>query len=125
MTPRRRRELCTRLAQCSIIATLLVVCPGWRSYSRDPNVTREFQMQHPCPSTGLTYGRCPGYIKDHIQPLCAGGADATWNMQWQTAEDSYRKDQQELELCRQMRYREKRFGVSQPTVWTNNPRTDR
>ena len=33
---------------------------------RSPVVAREFQQEHPCPSTGQTSGACPGYIKDHI-----------------------------------------------------------
>ena len=36
---------------------------------RSREVTREFQREHPCPSTGLTRGACPGYRKDHIKPL--------------------------------------------------------
>src|SRR5271169_2953472 len=34
-----------------------------------PKVAREFQREHPCPSTGLASGRCPGYVKDHVVPL--------------------------------------------------------
>jgi hypothetical protein len=33
--------------------------------------------------TGYPHGR-PGYVVDHIIPLKRGGADAPWNMQWQT-----------------------------------------
>ena len=55
---------------------------------RDPAVTREFQRLNPCPSTGKRTGRCPGYVKDHIVPLCAGGADAVSNMQWQTVREA-------------------------------------
>jgi|SRR6516225_9886649 len=46
-------------------------------------VKHEFQLTHPCPSTGLTTGWCPGYVKDHIVPLACGGPDAVSNMQWQ------------------------------------------
>lgn len=70
---------------------------------RSREVPIEFQRQHPCPSTGRTRGHCPGYIRDHIIPLCAGGADATWNLQWQTTADSLRKDEQERALCRSLR----------------------
>jgi hypothetical protein len=33
--------------------------------------------------TGYPHGR-PGYVVDHVIPLKRGGADAPWNMQWQT-----------------------------------------
>ena len=51
---------------------------------RSRAVTREFQREHPCPSTGLTSGTCPGYRKDHVVPLGCGGPDTVSNMQWQT-----------------------------------------
>jgi hypothetical protein len=51
---------------------------------RSREVTREFQREHPCPATGRANGACPGYRKDHIEPLACGGPDAVWNLQWQT-----------------------------------------
>jgi hypothetical protein len=51
---------------------------------RSREVTREFQQEHPCPSTGKTSGACPGYRKDHIKALACGGPDAVSNLQWQT-----------------------------------------
>jgi 5-methylcytosine-specific restriction endonuclease McrA len=51
---------------------------------RDPRQLNAFKKQHPCPSTGKTYGSCPGYTVDHVVPLKRGGADAPYNMQWQT-----------------------------------------
>ena len=65
------------------------VCP--RSY-RSREVTREFQREHPCPSTGLPTGACPGYWRDHIVPLACGGPDAVSNTQWQTVADARAKD---------------------------------
>jgi hypothetical protein len=62
-------------------------------------VAREFQREHPCPSTGLTTGGCPGYRKDHIEPLACGGPDAAGNMQWQTIADARAKDQWERRAC--------------------------
>ena len=44
----------------------------------------QFQRRHPCPSTGKTHGPCPGWVRDHIVPLCKGGPDTVANMQWQT-----------------------------------------
>jgi hypothetical protein len=67
-----------------ILGTLAL--PGFASASerRSRAVAREFQREHPCPSTGLTSGPCPGYRKDHIVPLACGGHDPVSNMQWQT-----------------------------------------
>ena len=48
--------------------------------------------------TGYPRGR-PGYVIDHIVPLCAGGADAPSNMQWQTVEAAKAKDRQERAEC--------------------------
>jgi len=48
--------------------------------------------------TGYPHGR-KGYVVDHIVPLCAGGADAPSNMQWQTVEEAKVKDRQERALC--------------------------
>lgn len=60
---------------------------------------RAFHRANPCPSTGSTKGACPGYVVDHIIPLCAGGADDPSNMQWQSREESHRKDAIERRMC--------------------------
>jgi hypothetical protein len=92
----------------SFIAGFVIVaaCSGvFAGEDRDPRVYRSleakhaFQRQHPCPSTGKTYGRCPGWIKDHIRPLACGGPDAPSNMQWQTVEDARDKDKWERKGC--------------------------
>jgi hypothetical protein len=66
---------------------------------RSLTVKHEFQQLHPCPSTGKTTGRCPGYIKDHIVPLACGGPDAVSNLQWQTVAAAKAKDRWELRAC--------------------------
>lgn len=63
----------------------------------------EFQRQHPCPETGEPRGPCPGYVIDHVQPLCAGGPDAPENMQWQMVEDGKAKDRKERRQCAALR----------------------
>ena len=49
--------------------------------------------------TGYPHGR-PGYVVDHIIPLACGGADAPWNMQWQTVAAAKAKDKVERKGCR-------------------------
>jgi hypothetical protein len=66
---------------------------------RSRAVTREFQREHPCPSTGLTTGACPGYRKDHVKALRCGGPDAVSNLQWQTIADARAKDRWERMAC--------------------------
>ena len=62
-----------------------------------------FKRMQPCPATGQPRDACPGWIIDHIVPLCAGGADAPANMQWQTAANAHLKDLGEWRECAAMR----------------------
>jgi hypothetical protein len=82
----------------AVIAALLS-SPLSARECRSREVTREFQREHPCPSTGRTSGACPGYRKDHINPLACGGPDAVSNMQWQTIRDARAKDAWERKVC--------------------------
>jgi hypothetical protein len=52
----------------------------------------EFKREHPCPATGQRRGSCPGYVIDHVIPLCAGGPDRPSNMRWQGLAESKVKD---------------------------------
>lgn len=69
---------------------------------RSRAVTAAFQRVAPCPSTGRNYGPCPGWVRDHIVPLCAGGPDAVTNLAWQTVGDAKVKDRVERKQCRQL-----------------------
>jgi len=75
--------------------------------ARSAAEVRAFKHEHPCPATGNHRGACPGWIVDHIVPLCAGGADDPGNMQWQTKQDALAKDRQEWRTCRQMKKQSK------------------
>ena len=66
---------------------------------RDPGQVRKFRVDHPCPVTGKTMGPCPGWVVDHLYPLCAGGRDRPDNMAWQQERAAYAKDRIERELC--------------------------
>lgn len=63
----------------------------------------DFKRHSPCPATGRSAGACPDFVIDHVQPLCAGGADAPANMQWQTVHQAKAKDRDERATCRAMK----------------------
>ncbi|MEY8688313.1 MAG: hypothetical protein AB9M53_00355 [Leptothrix sp. (in: b-proteobacteria)] len=52
------------------------------SIRRRADVLAAFQLLHPCPSTGLTTGACPGWAKNHDRSLACGGCDAVSNLSW-------------------------------------------
>lgn len=83
------------------LAAILTLPAGARERSASERLA--FIREHPCPSTGQRHGSCPGYVVDHIRPLCAGGPDHRSNMQWQTRADSLRKDKDERRECRKKR----------------------
>ena len=68
-------------------------------FARSKKVLREFVNQQACPSTGLHRLPCPGWVIDHVWPLCAGGLDDVSNLQWQTREDAKVKDKWEIKEC--------------------------
>lgn len=86
-----------------LVFFLLMAVSGWVSSvlaaERDRQARTAFQKQHPCPTTGKSGGACPGYVVDHIRPLCAGGVDAPVNMQWQTVAAAKEKDRAERAMC--------------------------
>jgi hypothetical protein len=88
-----------RLGPFVAIVMLALPCLASASEHRSRAVAREFQREHPCPSTGLTTSPCPGYWRDHIIPLACGGPDSVENMQWQTISDARAKDVWERKAC--------------------------
>ena len=64
-----------------------------------PKARAAFKRLVACPATGKHAGACPGFIIDHVQPLCAGGKDSPDNMQWQTVSDAKAKDRIERQQC--------------------------
>jgi hypothetical protein len=87
-----------------LIAVVAMVVPVGASASehRSRAVAREFQREHPPPSTGLTIGPCPSYRKDDIVPLACGGPGAVSNMQWQTVAGARAKDAWERKALRSL-----------------------
>ena len=88
----------SKLVSCIVAIAIASTALSAREY-RSREVTREFQREHPCPSTGRTSGACPGYRRDHIEPLACGGPDAVSNMQWQMIRDAKAKDRWERRAC--------------------------
>ena len=88
-------------ARLAPLAAIMLVLPCLASANehRSRAVAREFEREHPCPSTGLPTGPCPGYWKDYITPLACGGPDAVSNMQWQTIAEARAKDAWERKAC--------------------------
>lgn len=97
VTPRRNGSALNELA---LFAMLLLASVHAFGGQRSAAERAAFKRDHPCPATGLRRGSCPGYVIDHVQPLCAGGPDNRSNMQWQTVADGLVKDRWERRICR-------------------------
>ncbi len=87
----------------AVTASAMVAPAVEAKIPRSSSAKAEFKRQQPCPSTGKPRGACPGYIIDHVIPLCAGGQDEPANMQWQTVADAKEKDRDERRMCRSSR----------------------
>ncbi len=99
-----------RTTSTSAVTTNTTVVPATRPRTYSITVARDsqgrikrsgsakhaFMQTHPCPVTGATSGKCPGYVIDHIQALAVGGADDPSNMQWQTKEAAKAKDRRRI-----------------------------
>jgi len=81
-----------------VLLSLALSAHGAQS-QRSKKAIAEFKRENPCPANGKKRSKCPGYMIDHIEPLCAGGADSASNMQWQTIEAAKEKDRDEKRHC--------------------------
>jgi hypothetical protein len=88
---------------CLAIACCLAP-PTDAKQHRSRAAVAHFKAEHPCPANGAHRGPCPGYIVDHVRPLCVGGPDTPANMAWQTAADARRKDVLERRECRALKH---------------------
>lgn len=88
------------------LLALLMFAVAAQAVERSSKHRAAFQRANPCPANGKKRGPCPGYVVDHIKPLCAGGPDEPANMQWQTVKDAREKDREEWRTCRAMRRRQ-------------------
>lgn len=90
-----------------ILLLALVTSPSVDAYPRSQKAKHDFAATHVCPATGKHTMSCKGYVIDHIIPLCAGGADAPINMQWQALSISLQKDARERRYCACLRSKPK------------------
>lgn len=86
---------------CAVVLALALAAAA-HAVPRAKAARAEFHRHNPCPATGSTRGACPGYVVDHVTPLCAGGLDHPSNMQWQTVADAKAKDRLERQHCRRL-----------------------
>lgn len=85
------------LATASLL--LLTAPAAEAAQKRSQAVARVFQIEHPCPATGKTKGRCPGYERDHRVPLCFWGWDTPSNLQWLTIKEHREKTKLDIKVC--------------------------
>ncbi len=103
--PCRTRAIIAAMILRTIILAAAVAIAGIADARphRSAAVVLAFKRHHPCPSTGLRRGACPGWQVDHAQALCAGGPDAEENLQWLSIEAHREKTRQDVRVCRALR----------------------
>lgn len=99
-----------RLPLSSLLSALLLFTGTADAKNYRSSAVRDaFKWNRPCPSlearirpgtAGGRRGACPGYEIDHIVPLCAGGADSVWNLQWLSIELHRIKTRDDVRACR-------------------------
>lgn len=92
-----------RMMQAALLVLALMM-PA-QATERSQAQRAAFVRDNPCPATQATRGACPGWVVDHVVPLCAGGADHPANMQWQPKAEAKVKDAAEHRQCRRLRER--------------------
>lgn len=95
------------LRQSLILAALFSITV---SHGAERSAAAKYQFKK---QTGYLSGR-PGYVIDHIIPLCAGGPDTPENMQWQTIAEAKIKDKDERATCKKMRAEENKPPLTSP-----------
>ncbi len=86
----------------TLFAALLLCLPAVAS-QRSAAEVMAFKRSAICPATGKPELRCENHQVDHIEPLCAGGADTRENMQSLTIQEHRWKTRTDVRVCRQLR----------------------
>ena len=89
-----------RLRRLLAALTLALASTLAGAVDRSRVLRAEFQRHHPCPSTGLARGACPGWQVDHREALVCGGRDELRNLQWLPVAEHREKTRVEVKLCR-------------------------
>jgi hypothetical protein len=84
------------------------------SITRSRQTLTAFQKAFPCPATNLPKGSCPGFIKDHVRPLCSGGRDVVSNLKWSEELYAKRRDKDEWELCNSLKRKYGEISLDEP-----------
>lgn len=71
---------CTPYADCRYQGAPIRNADG--TIHRDSKVISAYKKLHPCPSTGLHTGACPGWALNHNCSLACGCVDAVWNLSY-------------------------------------------
>lgn len=79
---------------------ILIANDTFSQHHRSRAARSAFVHEHPCPSTGKSYGPCEGYQVDHIKALENGGPDIPTNMQWLTIEEHKAKTKRDNDEAR-------------------------
>ena len=64
-----------------------------------PAAQAEFQRLHPCPANDARASDCPGYVIEHVVPLCLGGPDVAYNLRWQTVAEAKMNEVRDTRRC--------------------------
>ena len=90
----------TRVIGAAAVLLIAALGSALAATERSAAERAAFMRENPCPATGKPRGKCPGWVVDHIVPLCADGPDNPDNMQWQTIAAAKTKDRDERRQCR-------------------------
>jgi hypothetical protein len=86
----------------SLLLLLLALCPCPVKRDARGQIVRSWTQVHIfLRSVGYPNGK-PGYVVDHIIPLCACGPDIWQNLQLQRADSAKMKDRLEREACHRL-----------------------
>jgi hypothetical protein len=58
------------LVSVLLVAAALLISEAASATERSKKAIYDFRTAHPCPATGQRRGACPGYVIDHMKPLC-------------------------------------------------------